>query len=327
MTRLLTLSLTVFLLCTVGIGCKSPTKKKLEANYGPTESVVEVVAVLRRHVPDDTYRFPPATDFTGRNVYRSTLLRLESIERIHADPLRSGYMDPVIHFSKGRSLERLRAYDLAAAQYREAAQRNSPLKDEAARSAQVCKRIHEAVGIGIQKVNPLDHDSASATDPEDPQPEQVTRELDERVALLSFLQDEEEQTHYRYVIQEEIEHADHVRAAWFSARRYQIPNGQLRALAELQRVVRRHAGSKNNLQHMLDLAGLYNHLAHEYVDAIPPSSLEFDPALFQDLVDPATRLYEAVASHDGTTAKLEASRKLEAFLAFTLTVDRDRFTH
>ena len=102
-----------FLLGLLIVGCKSASQKKMEAAYGPTESVLEVVAVLRRHVPDDTYRFPPATDFTGRNAYRSTLLRLESIQSIHANALRSGYMDPVIQFSKGRSLERLRAYDLA----------------------------------------------------------------------------------------------------------------------------------------------------------------------------------------------------------------------
>ena len=115
-------------------GCKTPAKKKVEATYGPTESVLEVVAVLRRHIPDDTYRFPPATDFTGRNVYRSSLLRMESIQRIHANALRSGYMDPVIHFSKGRSLERLRGYDLAALQYRTAEDRDSPLKDQAKKS-------------------------------------------------------------------------------------------------------------------------------------------------------------------------------------------------
>ena len=52
---------------------------EIEPQYAPAASVVEVVAVLQRHVPDDSYRFEPARDFTGRNVYRSALLRLESI--------------------------------------------------------------------------------------------------------------------------------------------------------------------------------------------------------------------------------------------------------
>ena len=317
-------------LCLLGliwVGCKSVAQKKAEAPYGPTESVLEVVAVLRRYVPDDTYRFPPPTDFTGRNAYRSTLLRLESIESIHANALRSGYMKPVVHFSKGRSLERLRAYDLAQNQYLEVAKLDSPLKEEAQHSAEVCGRIHEAVLIGIQDPNPMNEGEKVSQEAADQTPEEVTQALEERVALLAFLKDEEKGSHYQYVISEEIERADQTRAAWFVNNRYRIPDGQLRALAELQRVVRRHPGSKNRLEHMLALAELYDDLAHEYVDAVPPASLNFDPALFQDLVDPATQIYESVAAHDGTTQKLEAARRLEAFLAFTLTVDRDRFTH
>ena len=48
-------------------GCASLADKRAEATYAPTESVIEMVAVLRRHVPDDTYRFAPGTDFSGRN--------------------------------------------------------------------------------------------------------------------------------------------------------------------------------------------------------------------------------------------------------------------
>ena len=43
-------------------------------------------------------------------------------------------------------------------------------------------------------------------------------------------------------------------------------------------------------------------------------------------MDSASHLYQAVANQDGTTEKLEAQRRLESFLAFTLQVDRDRFS-
>ena len=45
----------------------------------------------------------------------------------------------------------------------------------------------------------------------------------------------------------------------------------------------------------------------------------------KDLVDAATQIYSRVASEDGSPEKIEAARRLEAFLAFTLSVDRDRF--
>ena len=61
----------------------------------------KVLAVLRRHVPDDTYRFEAAQDYTGRNVYRSSLLRLEGMEALHGDALRAGHMDGVMAFARG----------------------------------------------------------------------------------------------------------------------------------------------------------------------------------------------------------------------------------
>jgi hypothetical protein len=310
-----------------GAACQTKKTQKLEAAYGPTGSIIEVVAVLRRHVPDDTYRFPVATDFTGRNVFRSSLLRLENIEMIHADALRIGYMTPVLLFSKARALERLRAFDLARDHYNEAASLDEELAEEARRSASVCARIAEAVSIGVELENPLKQGDTAYADGMRPEPEQVVAEIEERVALLSFLLDEVEGTHYVPVVNEEIERADEVRASWFVHNRQGVADGSLRAAAELQRVITRHGPSKRRLRHLLSLADYFQTLAQEYVAASPPESLQFDPAEFRELVDPTTSLYEAVAAHDGTPEKLEASRKLEAFLAFTLVVDRDRFSY
>jgi len=74
----------------------------IDPRYRPSESVLEVLAVLQHHVPDDTYRFEAARDFSGRNVYRSSLLRLENLERLHADSLRAGHLDGAIAFGKAR---------------------------------------------------------------------------------------------------------------------------------------------------------------------------------------------------------------------------------
>ena len=78
------------------LACAKPPAS--DPRYRPSENVLEVVAVLRRHVPDDTYRFPPARDFTGRNVYRASLLRLENLERAHADAVVAHlFADWVLH--------------------------------------------------------------------------------------------------------------------------------------------------------------------------------------------------------------------------------------
>jgi hypothetical protein len=312
-------------------GCQTFSARQKEAVYGPTEGVLEAVAVLRRHVPDDTYRFPPARDFSGRNVYRASLLRLENLERAEAAALRSGYMDGVIAFSKARALERLRAFDLAAQHYRESARLSSELRESALAGAETCERIDRAVKIGIELVDPVAEGGVPAR-PIDP--EAVRLALDERTTQLSILLDELNEAadapnadlrHYRWIAQEEIERADVVRAMYFVEIRHVVADGTVVALQELQRVATRHGASKNRLRHLLRLGDFYAGLAREYLDAVPPESLTFDPARFRELADAAIQLYELVGSHDGRPEKIEATRNLEAFLALTLTIDADRY--
>jgi hypothetical protein len=303
-------------------GCSTFSSKQEEAIYSPTEGILETVAVLRRHVPDDTYRFPPANDFSGRNVYRASLLRLESLQRAEADALRSGYLDSVIFFAKARALERLRAFDLAAQQYRASAEISSDLAETARESAAICDRLHLASQIGIDLVDPL---ADGGGQPRSLDADQILVDLDERVTQLSILLEEVRDSHYRFLVQEEIERADEIRAQYFVELRPVFQDGTLIALQELQRVATRHGASKNRLRHLLRLADFHAALAREYLAALPPESLSFDPAKFRELVEAAIQLYELVASHDGRPEKLEATRSLEAFLALTLSVDADRF--
>jgi hypothetical protein len=260
-----------------------------DPRYRPVQSVLEVVATLRHHVPDDTYRFEPARDFTGRNVYRSALIRLYSLETAHSDALRAGHLDYLIAFA----------------------------------NASFCDALDEASWLGPELHRPL-RNGQQAPLPGDP--DEAIEAFDQRTARLETLSEATYGTHYAPVVEEEIERADLARARFFVARRHLEPEGDVRALAELQRVVGRHRESKNASRHLLALADLYAELAEEYVEARPPESLRFDPPAFQELVDSASRLYGAVANQDGTTEKLEAARRLEAFLAFTLRVDRDRFS-
>ena len=298
--------------------------------YRPTENVLEVIAVLRAHINDDTYRFEPARDFTGRNVYRSSLLRLENLEALHRDAIRGSQMDGVLAFAKARSLERLRAFDLAAENYRLAADISEDLRLEALRSADICDALHEAAQM-TRTLEPggetdIGSDTAFGAQLVEIDPDSVLAEFEARVALLDGLTAITEGTHHNPIALEEIERADVARANYFVGIRKTDVNGDVRAIGELQRVTYRHPVSKNFNRHLLQLADLYVELAVEYSNTFPPESLLFDPVRFQELVEGASRLYEMVASRDGTPEKLEASRRLEAFLAFSIRIDRDRFT-
>ncbi len=329
------------------------------------ENALEVISVLRAHIDDDTYRFESARDFTGRNVYRSSLLRLENLEELHPNAFRAGHMDGVIAFAKARSLERLRAFDLAADNYRLAAEISEDLRLDALRSADICDLLLEAAlitrvpapwndaeidsdaqiaelveidpDVQIAELVEIDSDAEIAelveidSDAENAglvriDPESALAGFEARVALLDGLAMIAEGSHHYAIVQEEVERSDVERANYFVGIRKTDLNGDVRAIAELRRVINRHTNSKNFNRHLLGLAGLYAELAVEYASSYPPESLLFDPVRFQELVDGASRIYEMVSSRDGTPEKLEASRLLEAFLAFSIRIDRDRFT-
>ncbi|MDJ0787408.1 MAG: hypothetical protein QNK05_11415 [Myxococcota bacterium] len=296
----------------LGSACTGP-KRTGDPRYRPAESILEVVALLRRHVPDDTYRFEPARDFTGRNVYRASLLRLENLERVHADALRAGTYTDVIHFAKGRALERIRGFSLAAEQYRAAAEGEGELTQEALRSAAINDALAEAANLEPGPELRSDETRTLAS-------------LDARKRLLEAVLADTGGSHYAFVIQEEIERTDEARSEYVVDRRALSEDGDLHALSALQQLVSSHRESKNTNRHLLALADLYAELSMEYVEAHPPESLSFDPPRFEELVEAAARLYEAISNQDGAPEKLEASRRLEAFLAFTLQVDRDRFS-
>jgi len=307
---------------TLLVSCSS--SPKTDERYRPAENILEIVAVLRRHVPDDTYHFEPARDFTGRNVYRSSLLRLESIERVHAGALRAGHMDGVLAFAKGRALERMRAFSLASASYRLAADFEPSLAVEALRSADICSALVNTLELGMNLATLADRREGDVLSADDP--DAMIAQFDERLAALDSIAAAAGETHHSFIVQEEVERTDVARSRYFAAIRFVIPNGNLRAVSELQRVVVRHRDSKHSSHHLLALADLYVDMSEEYIEANPPESMRFDPVHFQELIESASQLFQVVSNRDGTAEKIEAGRRLEAFLAFALRVDRDRFT-
>lgn len=271
--------------------------------YQPTQSLLEALAVLRLHVDDDTYRFEPARDFTGKDVYRASLDRLESLEAIHHEKIRSGYLLDVILFAKGRAFERTRDYDLAQRHYERVARLDSPLAESARSAAETCAAIDAAI-----RLEPDPHAGTS----------EALDRFAERRRRLEELRARTDASHYAYVADEEIERLDLARARYFAARAALDPTLEALALQQLQTLVREHPQSKNRHRHLLATADFYAELARRYAEEVPPASVGFDPATFEEYAHGAVRLYESVSQQDGTAEKLEAARKLEAFLAFRI---------
>jgi len=278
----------------------------------PTQDLLEVVAVLRLHVDDDTYRFAPARDISGRNVFRASFERLESLETAHAEKMSTGYMTDVLWFAKARALERIGEYQLAKAHYARVADLDSELKEPARAGREVCDRLLRA-------------SASDAAPPSSPQAA-ADRWTQHRAALEALRADVAE-THWRYVVSEEIERGDVAEAAYFAAQSESDPSLEATALQRAQQVVELHRDSKNKNRHLLALADLYAELSRRYARRNPPPSLGFDPATFDEYAHGATRVYEVVSEQDGTVEKLEAAHKLEAYLSYTLQVHEDKLPH
>jgi tetratricopeptide (TPR) repeat protein len=274
-----------------------------------TQDLLEVVAVVRLHVDDDTYRFPPARDYSGKNVFRSSFERLERFETANPGKLASGYATDVVWFTKGRALERIGEYDLARRHYERVAELDSPLA-EPARSA---RGVTQALATA-QTLAPKPGDGADA----------AVDLFARRRAALEALRAEVGATHYRFVVQEELERTDELECADLAARAALEPRFESAALECAQALVPRHRESKNHNRHLLALGDLYAALSRGYTVRFPPPSLGFDPAIFDEYAHGATRVYEVVAQQDGAVEKLEAAHKLEAFLGFALRVHEER---
>ena len=278
----------------------------------PTQDLLEVVAVLRLHVDDDTYRFAPARDISGRNVFRASFERLETLETAHAEKMSTGYMTDVLWFAKARALERIGEYQLARAHYARVADLDSELKEPARAGRDVCERLL----------------AASTPDAKPPPDAQAAADRwTERRAQLEALGKDVAETHWRYVVSEEIERGDVAEAAYFAAQSESDPSLEPTALQRAQQVVELHRDSKNKNRHLLALADLYAELSRRYARRNPPPSLGFDPATFDEYAHGATRVYEVVSEQDGTVEKLEAAHKLEAYLSYTLQVHEDKLPH
>ncbi len=295
-------SLIPILVITLGACASSKTP---EERYSATQSVLEVVTVLRLHTDEDTYRFPPGRDFSGKNVYRASFTRLESLEHVYEEKFRSGHMNDVILFAKGRALERITEYELAIAHYQRVGKMDSPLAETSRRDASICSRLAQA----------------AATRPETGSTAESALSIyADRIEALLALRKEVAGTHYSFVADEEIEQAEVERATHFALRSQSDPVFDRTALELLQTLVRNHSESKLYNRHLLRLADHYQDLSRRYALRYPPPSLKFDAATFEEYAIGAQRLYGIVSRQDGAIEKIEASHKLEAFLSFTLGV-------
>lgn len=254
----------------------------------PHESVMSALAEMKIHLRKDPYRFPPGTDLDGRNIFRVTLARLESL-----DELTGTEYDDVITYARAECLERLGLWSAAAEAFDVSAAPAGSLAEFARPRAAWDRKIADIL---------IDPTGETTLD-------QYIGTLDaRRLALEAMLNGAPEP--YGPLIRVELERAARAKALLLSANRQILPRGTERSIETADALARDHAESWRRGENHILLGRIYEQLATEYAQVQDPTRAGFDAERWGGWVQSAREAYLKTAQTDGDPAKPEAQARL-----------------
>jgi hypothetical protein len=263
--------------------------------YAPYEDVLQVLAGLAWHLHDDLYRFPAPKDPTGYDLFKLSLARIDAWQKRFPSRL-----PDVVAFARAEALERLGAYDRAAAAYDAVAARpDSPLAFRARDEAKEARAFAE--------VDALPED--------DPQLERRLELLRAKLDAWGRLVARTAGTPRHSLALVEEERLEAQAAQLVVAYRHVLADGDGAAERSLRFLIRKHAESKRLPAHVLALGDLYAAQLREYA-AAHDRPLAFDTAEFTRRCDRALDAYQKIADWDGVSEKPEAQGRFAATEAY-----------
>ncbi len=269
----------------------APTEQGADA-----ESLTAVVAELKLHMRDDTYRFDRAVGEDGRNVYAVALWKLDRLaaQRARAEDAWEN-ADYVIEFARGKALERLRRYGDALGAYRRVAQSGSVLGDAAAERARIAERF-----------------ALAAAAPAEPfaAPADELRFIEERIEAWRALALEHRGWPQESLAREEAEAWQVMRVDWFAR------GGDLdAAVAACRSLIESERESRQFANHLLRLGDLYADAARREQLKARTRMTRFDAERYDSLLDQAFSAYELAGEDHKSALRREARTRIDALLA------------
>ncbi|MBX7247259.1 MAG: hypothetical protein K1X53_17315 [Candidatus Sumerlaeaceae bacterium] len=254
------------------------------------------VAELQRHLPDDVYRYPYATDVTGQNVFRAGLVRLSNYETLFP-----GSMRDAVALARAQAYEKLTAYAEAGKGYQIAQQSSD-------------SNLSKVAGEGFERVRKFDKAANPVMDKSGMRT--FERDLQTKIRDLDDLASQYKGTPYSTHALLERERAQLQLAEFYLTNRFILPYSTNDAIAQIKRNIEQNRNSKNLYTHHLMLADLYYDLAREYTILNDPDGPDFKLKEFQGFANSARTEYGIVQQADGFSEKLEGRAKLAALEAF-----------
>ncbi len=250
---------------------------------------------MKIHLRQDPYRDPPGQDLNGRNIYRVTLTRIQSLE-----PLVGAEYADVLAFARAECLERLGQWKEAGEAFESAAKAGTSLSHEASDREQWDRRIGSA----------LEGNSAPQT------LDAVVAGLDDQIGALSKMSEDKPPAPYESLLKREKESVLSRKASFLFSNRQVLPRGAERALESAQKLADENGESCRRGENLLLLGKFNEDLARDYALSRDPARTGFDLNYWSRFIERARTAYLKVAQSDGDPSKPEGQARLRALDAF-----------
>jgi polyhydroxyalkanoate synthesis regulator phasin len=273
--------------------CRHPADP---ASAAPAEAdtLTRVVAELRMHLRDDTYRQPRPRMADGRDLFAALLWKLDRLQQERGiAPDQWHNADYVVEFARARVLEKQRSYADAQRAYERVAAQAGAMQQASREAAQGVGRL-----------------AALASETRDPEVDELVW-LEQRIRLWSDLAWELRATRWEPLAQEEAE-------AWEMLRVERLATaGELEAAIDAGRkLTEHHRHSKLYARHLIALGDLHADAARalEVEKRVRASRVELE-ARREDMIEQAFSAYELASEARAAEDRLSALARIEALRA------------
>lgn len=258
------------------------------------DTLVRVVAELRVHLRDDTYRQARPRTADGRDLFAALLWKLDRLQQERSTPPGEWQnLDYVIEFARARALEKQRRYADAQLAYQRVATWSGATQQAAREGGELAGRL---AALSAMSQDPALADLAW---------------LEDRVRLWTDLAWELRTTRWEPLAREEAE-------AWEMLRVERLASsGQLDAAIEAGRkLAERHRHSKLYARHLIALGDLHADAARalEFEKRVGAAQVESE-AQREDQIERAFSAYELASECRAAEDRLSALARIEALRA------------
>lgn len=262
--------------------------------YSPHENVLSIAAEFELLAARDPYEDGPAEELTGQNIARATLVRLANYQSLHPERF-----TPEVAVLKARAYEWLGDLESARANYADAAEFDTELRDECLRRIDVLDELIATSRLALP--------GASL--------EQYILDLRTQAKAYADYATQTEDPFAAALARRAAEQAEVDRAELLASNRWILPDGENQALEALNDLVNDHRRSCRALEHALRLARFHRSLAEEELRLHPPTTLGFDADRFAENLNRARDILYRVSQADGRPERLLASHELDTVIA------------